>query len=204
MDIFNHIFNHIFTLILIYGYPAIALAVFASSAGVPLPGVAIVLVTGSLAASGNQNMLLLFALVTACSVAGDLVDYFLGKKIGNVLIDHVTKRSEFSKKSVLKAQKFFAEWSGMSVFLTRWLLPPLGPTVSVIAGITDYPLRRFVFFDITGQMISSILFLGLGYAFSVNWPTIWSFLNGAAGIGVGLIVGLTLIVVGLRRIWKKR
>jgi len=199
-----NILNSIFTLILVYGYPVIAIAVFLTSAGVPLPGIAIVLVAGSLAASDNHNIGILFFLVTICSVLGDIVDYFLGRGIGNVVIEKICKHSKLVNRSLTKIQKYFSKWSGISIFLSRWLVPPLAPTVSVLAGITKYPLKRFLIFDILGEIVSSIIFLGLGYEFSVNWPSIWSNINSVFGIGVGVVIGCALVFIGLRKFLRKK
>ena len=199
-----NILNSIFTLILIYGYPAIAVAVFATSAGIPLPGVAIVLVSGSLAATDNHNIGILFFLVTIASVAGDILDYFLGNIIGTVVIEKICNHSKLVKRSLIKIEHYFSQWSGVSIFLSRWLIPPLAPTVSVLAGITRYPLKRFLLFDILGEVVSSIIFLSLGYFFSVNWPYVWGYLNSTVGIIVGAVIGLTLVMIGLRGVLRKR
>jgi membrane protein DedA with SNARE-associated domain len=198
------ILNNIFTLILVYGYPAIALAVFLTSAGIPLPGVAIILVSGSLAASGNHNLIFLFFLITICSVAGDLVDYFLGVKLGMTLIERLSKQSKFVKRTVSGVKHFFEKWSAISIFLTRWLITPLGPTVSVLAGITKYPFRRFLLFDVIGEMLSAVIFLGLGYFFSVDWPILWNDLSSVDRIGIGTVVGAALIFFSLRKILARR
>lgn len=199
-----NIFNSIFTLILVYGYPAIALAVFLTSAGIPLPGIAIILVSGSLAASDNHNLLLLFFLITICSVAGDVVDYFLGLKLGMPLIEKLSSRSKLIRRTFHTVEHLFGKWSGMSVFLTRWLISPLGPTVSFLAGITRYPFRKFLLFDLLGQILSAIIFLGLGYFFSVDWPILWNDLTNFDRILIGTVLGLILIVIGMRKILSKR
>jgi membrane-associated protein len=53
--------------------------VLVSSLGVPLPAMPVLLVSGSLAAVEGLNLELLFVLVTSCSVAGDSVDYLIGR-----------------------------------------------------------------------------------------------------------------------------
>src|SRR4051794_30474260 len=76
------ILQQLLALVLLYGYPVVGSAEFLSSAGAPLPMSAILLLSGSLAAVGSLNVLLLFALVTGTSVAGDCVDFYLGRRLG--------------------------------------------------------------------------------------------------------------------------
>ena len=195
-----NLLNSLFTLMLVYGYPAIAAAVFLSSTGIPLPGVSILLVAGSLAATGNHNIILLYILVTVCSVAGDLLDYYLGIKVGYPLIERLSKRSTLVRKSLTTLQRYFAHWSGCSVFFTRWLITFLGPTVSVFAGLTKMPLGKYLVFDILGEMVSTVIFLGLGYEFSVNWPTILAEVNLVDRVVIGGALGLAFIFFGVRSI----
>lgn len=198
------IFNSIFTLILVYGYPVVGVVTLLSSMGLPLPGTAVVLVAGSLVATKNLNPIALFLLITASSVAGDVIDYFLGKYIGDGVLQKLAKRSKFVRTSRDTTEKYFRRWSGITVFLTRWLFPFAASIVSVIAGISNYSFRKFLFFDILGQSIATIIFLGLGYVFSVNWPYIWDYLSSIPGIVIGAALGFIFILMGLRKLYHVR
>jgi membrane protein DedA with SNARE-associated domain len=50
------------------------------------------------------------------------------------------------------------------VFLTRWLLTPLGPWVNLISGASEYSFPRFLAWDVLGEAIWVFLYVSIGRA----------------------------------------
>ncbi len=190
--------NEILTLVLAYGYPIVAVTVVASSMGVPLPIAPILVVSGSLAAMEDLNLVFLVVLVTGCSVAGDSVDYYLGTRVGSLVLERLGNRSVRRRASIAVAQRHFRRWSGPTIFLTRWLFTPFSSLVNLLAGIAQYPFRRFLFFDALGEAISSIVFVTLGYVFGVNGRYIWEYIDGVPGIVASAAIGVVFLIIGGR------
>jgi len=200
----ENLVNQLLSLVVAYGYPIIGLTVLVSSLGIPLPQNSIVLIAGSLAVIDNLNLFYLFVLITMCSVIGDCIDYFIGRKLGEIVFQKLNKRSSFIKVSHSVVQRYFRKWSGMSIFLSRWLFTPVSSIVSIFAGVAGYPFRKFIFFDISGQVLSSIIFLSLGYFFSANWPYIWEYLDTLPGIVTAIASGVILLIIGIRKFVNKK
>ena len=195
----DNVLNQLLTYVVAYGYPALAVTSFVSSAGAPLPSTAVLLVSGALAAAGSLNLFALVLLATACSTGGDILDYYAGKSFGVAVLQGLGNRSPAAQQTTAKAQHYFRRWSGIAVFLSRWLFTPFGSVVNVAAGVAGYPIKRFLLFDVLGEAMASVLFVGLGYVFGANWPYIWQYLDGLPGILVGVSLGLGLIVIGARK-----
>jgi membrane-associated protein len=198
----NAVLNQLFTLVLAYGYPIIGLSVFISSIGIPLPTIVIVLSAGALAALGDLNIIILFFIVTICGVLGDVIDYWLGAKVGYPILYRITTRTDLANKEFEKIQKYFFRWSGITIFLTRWLFSLLESLTNILAGMTKYSFRKFLFFDILGQIVYSVIFLGLGYLFSSEWQNIWTYVQSIFILLAIILGGLILIVFGIKR-YKK-
>ena len=152
----NIILGKLFTSILEYGYPIIGLCVFISSIGVPMPTIIVVLAAGSLAALGDLNIFILFFIVTVCSVLGDIVGYWLGTKIGYGIFHKHKSNSIFSFTLFDRLKKYFFRWSGITIFLTRWLFSLFSALTNILAGMTRYSFRKFQLFDIPGEIVSAI------------------------------------------------
>ena len=196
--------NELLTLVLEGGYPVVGVAVLVSSIGLPLPAALILLISGSVVAVEGLNPVPLFLFVTGCSVAGDSVDYFLGRKLGSLIVDRPGRRFSWLKKAGTTLQQSFVRWSGLSVFLTRWLFTPFSSAVSLFAGVSRYPFHRFLLFALAGEAISSALFLGLGYAFGVNGRYLWNYFDGLPGIIASGVAGVLLVGIGTRRLLHRR
>ena len=57
-------------------------------------------------------------------------------------------------------------WGGPGIFITRWLLSPLGPWINLASGTARYPWQRFLFWDILGEITGATLYISLGRLFS--------------------------------------
>jgi membrane protein DedA with SNARE-associated domain len=196
--------NDLLTLVLVYGYPVVGATVLVSSLGVPLPVLPILLVAGSMAAVESLDLVGLIVVVTACSVAGDVLGYWVGRLVGETVLQQLAQRSPWTGRSRLTLQRYFTRWSGLSIFLTRWLLTPFGSLTNLVAGLSNYPLHRFLLFDLAGEAIGAVLFLGLGYLFGVNWRTLWEDVDGLPGVLTVGALGLILLAIGLRRLAGQR
>lgn len=184
------------TLVIVYGYPIIALLDLLSSTGAPLPMTAILLVAGSLAAAGLLNIYVLFTLIMICSIIGDILDYYVGRRFGPSAFEKLGK----SNNSTARIKAYFLRWSGVSIFLSRWLFTPFSSIVSVIAGASNYKFHRYLIVDILGELFATTIFLTLGYMLGVNWSYMWDYLDGVPGIVTSVIVGCVFIVFGLKKL----
>lgn len=79
-----------------------------------------------------------------------------------------------------------------AVFLTRWLLAPLGPYVNLIAGATHFSWIRFSTASVAGELIWTAGYTGLGVVFSDNIVAIAEFASDLSGLIVSVVVALAL------------
>src|SRR3954452_20364474 len=95
-----------------YGYPIIALIIFAESAIFPiLPGDSLLVVAGIYAAKGDINLLLLTVILIPAAVIGNGIAYFLGKSMGPRLFSN--PKSRFFKPAYSeKAHAFYERYGG--------------------------------------------------------------------------------------------
>lgn len=197
------ILQQLLALVLIYGYPVVGGVQFVSSAGAPLPMSAILLLAGSLAAVGSLNVYLLFFIVAATSVAGDCLDYYVGRRFGPAALEQVARLPFVSDAALKRGQALLARWAGAGIFLSRWLFTPAGSVISLLAGVSGYRLRAFLLLDVAGELLAAGLWLGAGYAFGANWQQILSYVGGIPGEATAVVLGLALVALALRRLLSR-
>jgi len=166
-----------------------------------MPAIIVVLAAGSLAALGDLNIFVLFFIVASCSVLGDIVGYWLGAKIGYGIF-HRHRGAIFSSTLFERLQKYFFRWSGITIFLTRWLFSLFSALTNILAGMTKYSFRKFLLFDIPGEIVSAMIFLGIGYIFSSQWQNIWINIENLLLFIMGISVGIICIYLGIKRLQK--
>ena len=181
----------------LYGYPALWLCVFIAAFGAPLPTVLVLLAAGAFAALGDFNIFLLVAVVSSASVCGDNCGYLLGHKIGSGLLIWLSKKRRFriiSPQVLERSQEYFQRHGAWAILISRCVLTAFGGSINILAGAERYPYRRFLLYDIIGEIIGAALPLTLGYIFGASWEAIGALLTTLSLLIVALLVVIYLTV----------
>lgn len=148
-----------------YGLPALFGIMILTAAGMPFPSSLTLIVMGSLVAQGELSFWPVVLSGTAGAVVGDQIGYAAGRFGGRPLLGAITKRIGGADK-VEKAEVFSRKWAGLGVFLSRWLIGPLGPWVNLTSGLAEFPWLRFIAIDVAGELIWLLIYVSLGRTFS--------------------------------------
>jgi membrane protein DedA with SNARE-associated domain len=140
-----------------YGSPVLFAVVTIASIGVPLPVSLLLIVTGSLVAQGVMPMWWAIALATAGSVIGDQVGYAIGRWGGAALVARFGGMLGGPPR-IAAAEAHARRWGGPGVFLTRWLVTPLGSLINFTSGIAEYPWMRFLLWDALGEALGAAIY----------------------------------------------
>jgi membrane protein DedA with SNARE-associated domain len=174
-----------------YGSPALFAVVMIASMGAPLPIALLLIVTGSLSAQGAMNTWTAIAVAGSGSVIGDLAGYSIGRWGGTKLINHFS-RIIGGPHRLEEIEQRARHRAGLYIFLTRWLLAPLGPWVNLASGIASYPWARFLVWDMLGEFFGVALYITLGQIFSDRVIALDSVLGDATWGLVALTVALVM------------
>lgn len=157
-------------LLLQYGYPVLVLVLAGAAFGLPLPATLLLVGAGAYASTDQLNLLLLLLMSLASVVVGDIASYWTGRRGGGAVVSMLGHRLRISDAGFL--HRAFQRWGDLTVFLTRFLIAPLGPTVNLLAGIERYPFARFARAAIAGEIIWVTFYCGLGYTLGTAAPTV--------------------------------
>src|SRR5580693_2091925 len=149
----------------LYGSPALFLVVAVAALGAPLPITLLLILAGSMVAQGAMNLWWVIGAASAGSILGDQAGYAIGRWGGQAA---VTKLSRWFGKGVdLQAVEAKARaWGGPGIFLTRWLLSPLGPWINLASGTARLSWGRFLFWDALGEITGAAIYVSAGRIFS--------------------------------------
>ena len=200
LDIVLHLDRHLVALVQEHGLwvYAILFAIIFSETGFVvtpfLPGDSLLFVAGAIAASGAMDVNLLALTLAVAAIAGNMVNYAIGRWLGKRFFTDRGSRW-LNPKHLDKAHAFYEEHGGKAVIISRFL-PIVRTYIPFVAGMGSMQPARFTAFNVAG----AVLWVGsLGYAgyFFGNIPWIRGNLT---AIIVGIIVAslLPLLVAWLR------
>lgn len=182
-----------------YGAPALFLVVMVASLGAPLPIALLLIVTGSLAQQGAMNLWTAILVAGTGSVLGDLGGYAIGRWGGGALINRFARMIGGAQRAhdvMGQIEGRMRRRGRLYIFLTRWLLSPLGPWVNLASGIARYPWGHFLLWDVVGEFFGAALYIVLGQIFSDSVVALGSMLGdltwGILALTVALVIGRTL------------
>jgi membrane protein DedA with SNARE-associated domain len=168
----------------IYGIPMLLLVAFVGSLGIPFPITLVIMAAGASARAGLMDpWLALLACVAGAGLA-DHSEYLLGRLAQPWLI-----RRFGGHPGWCRARKTLLHQGGWAILLTRFWLTPLAPAVNLLAG-GRYPYRRFLFFDLTGELLWAMLYGGLGYLFAAQWQQASQAMSAFSLLSVGVVVAV--------------
>jgi membrane-associated protein len=130
-----------------------------------LPGDSLLVVAGSLTASGQAGHihLNLFVLLVGCfvaAVAGAEVGYVLGRTAGPRMFNRPSSRF-FKPEYVARAQAYFDRYGNRTVVLARFV-PVVRTFANPVAGVSKMDARLFLIWNVLGAALwtTAVLLLG--------------------------------------------
>lgn len=130
-----------------------------------LPGDSLLFAAGSLAAQQNTplDILPLFSLLIIASIAGNQINYFIGKAIGPRVFSANHSRL-LNKKYLIEAHQFYEKHGGKTIILARFI-PIIRTFAPFVAGVGYMTVSLFSIYNLVSALLWVGGLLSLGYFF---------------------------------------
>jgi membrane protein DedA with SNARE-associated domain len=169
-----------------YGLPALFGFVLLGSVGLPIPGSVLLVAAGALVQQGEMDLRWVIALVSIAAILGDQIGYGIGRFGGRRLVDGVARRLG-GERHLARAEALARRWGGFGIFVSRWLLTPLGSALNLASGMAAYPYLRFLACDATGELLWAAEYVLLGALLSDRVADLIALLGNLSWLLVGLV-----------------
>jgi membrane-associated protein len=128
-----------------------------------LPGDSLIFTAGMISALGSLNIILLFLVIVLAVIAGDFVNYALGKSFGLRLLSKDNQKY-IRKEHIMKTQGFYDKYGGITILVARFI-PIIRTIAPFLAGIGRMEYPKFISYNVIGGVAWTSLFLFGGYYF---------------------------------------
>lgn len=157
--------------------------------GLLVPGSSLVVLAGFLTVQGKGAFIPLIAACTLGAIMGDIISYWLGARIGPQLM---RKKSFRKRRPLLKrAEAFFSQHGGKSLFFARFL-GPLRGIVPFVAGGARMRPAPFLSYTLISSILWGISYPGIGYLGGASWHYAQN-LSTRFGLLIALALAVTVI-----------
>lgn len=139
-----------------------------------LPGDSLLFAAGAIAATGALDVRLLTLVVAVAAVAGNAVNYSVGRMAGHRVIHLAQTDPRWARlvnpAYIARAHAFFERHGGKAVVLARFV-PIVRTFMPFVAGVAAMTYTSFTFYNLTGCVAWVGICVGAGYLFG-NVPVV--------------------------------
>lgn len=192
-----------FGLVSAYGLVIVGLCAYVSCLAVPVPTFAVMLAGGAFAATGDFVLWQVWAVAYVAAVCGDQTGFQIGRAGGARVLGYIGRRPRW-QEMILRAQNYLLHWGGLGVFLSTWLVAPLGPWVNLIAGAAGLHPLRFLVWDAAGEAIWVTTYIMLGYMFGDQLDMLADLVSNYAAAVTAAVLTLGFGALLIRQVRKSR
>ncbi|MFF5234898.1 DedA family protein [Dactylosporangium sp. NPDC000521] len=167
----------------------------------PIPSELILPLAGFRARAGAMHPVLVWLCATAGAVAGSLLLYWLGARLGYERLHRLAGRRWFllaGQRDLERGRRLFHRHGSWVVALSR-CVPVLRSLVSIPAGIERMRLPKFVLLTTAGSGVWNALFIGAGWMLAERWQEVDRF-SGPAGTAVGVLLAAGAVTLAVRKL----
>jgi membrane-associated protein len=174
IDLVLHVDRYLLDLVTTYGawiYGVLFLVVFAETGLIVtpiLPGDSLLFAAGAIAATGAMDIRLVALLLVIAAVAGDALNYTVGRAVGTRIIRKTEVDPRWARwinpTHIAHAHDFFERHGGKAIVLGRFM-PIVRTFVPFVAGAAEMSYPSFAFYNVAGATAWVGVCAGAGYLF---------------------------------------
>lgn len=165
--------------------------------GLVAPGEFTVLLGGVIAGQGTINVFVLIALVWACTLSGDSLSFFLGRRLGRRFLEKHGPKVRITPERLAQVDEHFKRHGGATVLIGRFVgfVRPIAPFV---AGTSGMRYRNFIPYSILGTGIWGPGLCVIGYVFYRSFDQVTKI------AGRATLIFSAVVAVGVAIWWARR
>jgi len=170
-------------------YITLFLFAFVENVFPPSPSDFVVVVGGSLIATGSINFFPTLILTTLGTVIGFMVLFYIGSTVDKKVI-HSGKFKFIPVDAIDKVEIWFKKY-GYGIILANRFMPGTRAVISFFAGLSHLDVKKTIILSTISAFAWNTLILYLGYLFGDNVELVDQYLTTYTNI----VIGITIVIV---------
>jgi membrane protein DedA with SNARE-associated domain len=170
----------------------LALVAFICALGIPLPIPVLVIGAGALIRQGHMGLYTAVMVTSFSALLAETLYFAIGRELGP------RSRARLGARYASlydETERRFNQHPDLTVFLTRWLIAPLGIPTNLIAGAAGFPLSRFALASILGNLMWILAYTAVGYALGSQWESVSPVIDRYKVwfAGAAIVIGIAIV-----------
>ena len=168
-----------------------------------IEGPIVMVLCGFLLRFGTFDLLPLYASLTIADLIGDIGWYCVGRFWGHPFITRFGHFFSITETTLNKATKLFNKYHNRILFISKITMGFGFALVTLItAGVAKVPFKKYLLFNVSGQLIWTAVLLSIGFLFGNVYTSIDKGFRDVALVAIGIIT--VVVVYGFGKYISKR
>ncbi len=194
--------QHLIALITQYGLWFVFVNVLAAQAGLPLPAVPTLVLTGALLGVGRYSAGSLLGVAVVAALLADSGWYVAGRSIGRPVLRAMCRISLSPDSCVRQTETIYTRFGPPSLMVAKFI-PGFAAIATALSGAVRTPYPLFLVYDAIGAAVWAGVAIAVGAMFHSTVDALLVTLARLGEVGVGLIL-LALVVFVALKWWDRR
>jgi membrane protein DedA with SNARE-associated domain len=158
-----------------------------------IEGPIVMVLCGFLIRFGTFDLIPTYIAITFADLIGDIIWYYVGRFGGLPFIKKFGKYFSVDEKSLQKVSALFHKHHNKILFISKITMGFGFALVTLIAaGVSKVPFKKYLIFNVSGQLIWTGVLLGVGYLFGNVYTSIDAGFRDVALVAI-IIMSIVLI-----------
>ncbi len=197
----NSLVTLVLPYILLYKYWAIFGITLVAALAFPVPPGTLLMASSAFASQGYFSLFWVIAIGSLGNIVGDNIGYWLTRLYGKRVLRKIGFRKTLESEKYEKLERRLKKHPEFLIFITRFEVFS-NLAVNIICGLGEVSYRKYLIFEIAGEVAQVTLYCLIGYFVGDNWQAISGIVNNSLLLII-LIMAL-FVTVFWRKIWKKK
>ena len=184
-----------------YGLVLVFVNVFMHQAGIPVPALPLLVVTGALVQQGQLSLALLLVVAVAASLLADIPWFYAGRRYGYPILNTLCRIAIEPDTCVKQTENIFERWGPPSLLFAKFI-PGFSTVAPPLAGTMRLAFAPFVAYSAGGAALWAGLAIGAGMLFHAEIDRAIAWLEDTGPGVMGALVAIILFYVTAK--WIER
>lgn len=174
-----------------YGLALVFVNVLIHQAGIPVPAVPLLIVTGTLVQQGQLSLALLLGVVVLASLLADIPWFYAGRRYGYPVLNALCRVAIEPDTCVKQTENIFERWGAPSLLVAKFI-PGFSIVAPPLAGTMRLAFAPFVAYSAAGAALWAGIAIGAGMLFhaEVNRALAW-----LDETGPGVLIAIAAVIL---------
>ncbi len=186
--------------ILLYKYWAIFGVTLIAALACPVPPGTLLMASAAFASQGYFSLFWVIIVGSLGNIVGDNLGYFLARRYGRKILYTIGLRKVLESEKYKNIEKRLERRPGFLIFITRFEVFA-NLAVNLMCGLSKVPYRKYLPFEIAGEIAQVTLYACIGYLVGDNWHVISNIIS--KSLLFLILLAVLIIAIFWKKIWRK-